>query len=302
MTRKTSRKIAAQPVLTAGTFAQYVSDDTDHKRHEDRTASLAQTFAAEGLDELDTALPSLEDQPEPALELAQEIEDLVEYLIEDPVAEIAETPLANEATFREAMASFDEVAVQGMTTLITATIDARTAFETGKHGDGSNIQKTLRKVRKALMWKDTSRVMLAANIDPAFLNRTLHDGSRYNVYAVDKVADAVKGLADGIVGNAITRACMVSLFQMRKAGLPFTGEIAKACASDKVPVELVIRKHLLRHTVSASTAPTQASSTMQALETLGIVRREGAARNPTFHLTDSPITRRLEEVLFATAA
>ncbi|WP_372708705.1 hypothetical protein, partial [Klebsiella pneumoniae] len=144
------------------------------------------------------------------------------------------------------------------------------------------------------MWKDTSRVMLAAQVDPSFINRTLHDGSCYNVYAIDKVADAVKGLADGVVSNAINRACMVSLFNMRKAGLPFTGEVAKACASDKHPIDLAIRKHLVRHTVSASTAPTQASSTMQALETLGIVKREGSSRNPTFTLTDAPIVQRLE--------
>ncbi|AWV14862.1 hypothetical protein A3862_04550 [Methylobacterium sp. XJLW] len=65
---------------------------------------------------------------------------------------------------------------------------------------------------------------------------------------------------------------------------------------------MAIRKHLLRHTVSASTAPTQASSTMQALETLGIVRREGSARNSTFHLTEAPVTQQLEAVLFAHAA
>jgi hypothetical protein len=295
MARKTSKKIAAQPVLTAGTFAQHVSDYTDHMRHEDRAASLAQTFAAEGLtDELDQALASLEVQPEPALELAQEIEDLIE-----------ETVAANDTedrTFRELMLSHDELAVQGMTAEITASIDARAAFEAEKHGASHNIHKTLAKVRTAMLWKDTSRVMLAANVDPAFINRTLHDGSRYNVYALDKVADAVKGLADEVVSNAINRACMVSLFQMRKAGIPFTGEIAKACASDKIHVDVAIRKHLLRHTVSASTAPTQASSTMQALETLGIVRREGSARNPTFHLTDAPITNRLEEVLFSHAA
>lgn len=299
MARKTSKKIAAKPVLTAGGFGAHISDYTDHMRREDRAASLEQTFAAEtlegpGLEELDTALASLEVQPEPALELAQELEDLIE--------ETLETAPETDRTFRELMLSHDELAVQGMTAEITAAIDARSAFETEKHGSHHNIHKTLAKVRKALMWKDTSRVMLAANVDPAFINRTLHDGSRYNVYAVDKVADAVKGLADGVVSNAINRACMVSLFQMRKAGIPFTGEIAKACASDKVHVDLAIRKHLLRHTVSASTAPTQASSTMQALETLGIVRREGHARNPTFHLTDAPITNRLEEVLFSHAA
>lgn len=266
MARKTAKKIAAQ--LTAGTFAHHVSDYTDHVRHLDRAASLAQTFAAEGLDELDQALASLEVQPEPALELTQEIDTLEAQSGQEQGADLVEELVQDIPSFQALMLCHDELSVQGMTAEITAAIDARSAFETEKHGSGHNIHKTLSKVRKALMWKDTSRVMLAANVDPAFINRTLHDGSRYNVYAVDKVADAVKGLANGVVSNAINRACMVSLFQMRKAGIPFTGDIAKACASDKVHVDVAIRKHLMRHTVSASTAPTQASSTMQALETL----------------------------------
>jgi hypothetical protein len=304
MARKISKKIAAETTLNAGDFGAHVPDYTDHVRREDRAASLAQTFAAEGLQERDAALAALEIQPEDVASLApaKEIDTLERQPGADETEELVAQPIEEIADFRVLMLAHDELAVQSMTAEITAAIDARSAFETEKHGTSHNIHKTLSKVRKALMWKDTSRVMLAANVDPAFINRTLQDGSRYNVYAVDKVADAVTGLADGVVSNAINRACMVSLFQMREAGIPFTGEIAKACASDKVHVDLAIRKHLVRHTVSASTAPTQASSTMQALETLGIVRREGAARNPTFHLTDAPITHRLEEVLFSRAA
>jgi hypothetical protein len=313
MARKTSsKKIAAQSVLTANDYGAHISDYTDHMRREDRAASLTQTFAAETLTDdadLDAALATLEDIRSDEAEAEVLAHEATETVLEDQATESPETleetverEDAAQRSFRELMNAHDEIAVQGMTARITAAIDARSAFETEKHGSHHNIHKTLNKVRKALMWKDTSRVMLAAQVDPSFINRTLHDGSRYNVYAVDKVADAVKGIADGVISNAINRACMVSLFQMRKAGLPFTGEVAKACASDKHHIDLAIRKHLLRHTVSASTAPTQASSTMQALETLGIVKREGSSRNPTFTLTDSPITKRLEEVLFQKAA
>jgi ABC-type microcin C transport system duplicated ATPase subunit YejF len=55
--------------------------------------------------------------------------------------------------------------------------------------------------------------------------------------------------------------------------------------------------HLVRHTVSASTAPTQASSTMQALETLGVVKRSGSGKNPVFEVVDGPLTRKIEELL-----
>jgi hypothetical protein len=60
-----------------------------------------------------------------------------------------------------------------------------------------------------------------------------------------------------------------------------------------------LRSALHRHTVSASTAPTQASSTMQALETLGLVKREGSVRNPTFTLTDHPAVAHLEARMMA---
>lgn len=265
--------------------------------YDERLAQLTETFSAPVEDDLDAALDSLTLDTS-AQRDAESLENETEELAGEPEGETPDAPVS----FREKMLSFSEDQVAGMTQRVSAAIDARAAFETSKHGESHNIHKTLNKVRKQLMWKDTSRVLLAAQVDPSFINRTLHDGSCYNVYAIDKVADAIKGLADGVVGNAINRACMVSLFQMKRAGVPFTGEIAKSCASDKHPVDLAIRKHLLRHTVSASTAPTQASSTMQALETLGIVKREGTTRNPTFTLTASPIVERLEEVLFAKAA
>jgi hypothetical protein len=145
-------------------------------------------------------------------------------------------------------------------------------------------------------------VLLAAGVDPEFINRQIHAGARYNVYALGKFADLVFALTDGPMQNAINRACMRSLFNCRRAGVEFTGELARASASDKVRVSEVLRKHLISHTVSAVTAPTQASSTMQALQTLGIVSTTGSARAPVYHVTDSSIARKAEEVVAKLAA
>ncbi|WP_114217455.1 hypothetical protein [Ochrobactrum sp. 3-3] len=60
-----------------------------------------------------------------------------------------------------------------------------------------------------------------------------------------------------------------------------------------------IAKLLTRHTVSPSTAPTQASSTMQALETVGAVKNVGTERAPVYRLLDTPIAKRLEAVAIA---
>ena len=56
-----------------------------------------------------------------------------------------------------------------------------------------------------------------------------------------QVADLVDGLTTGVLRNAINIAVMRSLFNFRKAGIPFTGEMAKAAASDKIRVGAELR-------------------------------------------------------------
>jgi hypothetical protein len=95
-------------------------------------------------------------------------------------------------------------------------------------------------------------VMAAANVDPAVFNRTLHDGSRYNVYAIDKFADAVRAHTAGIVLNRINRACMLrSLFKFWVAVVAFTGEMAKCAALDKIRVDARVKELLIRHAVAS---------------------------------------------------
>jgi hypothetical protein len=145
-------------------------------------------------------------------------------------------------------------------------------------------------------------VMIAANQDPNFINRVLMDGSCYNVYAIGKYADLVDALAGSGMSNAINIAITRTLFAFDKAGLEFNGEMAKAAASDKIRVSAEVARHMIRHTVSASTAPTQASSTMQALQTLGVVAIDGSRKNPKYKLLDNPVTDRLREVVERMAA
>lgn len=57
-----------------------------------------------------------------------------------------------------------------------------------------------------------------------------------------------------------------------------------------------VRQHVISHIVSTSTAPTQASSTMQALVTLGVCKTNGAGKNPTHAALDAPVARKLEKM------
>lgn len=244
----------------------------------------------------------------PVIEMSPELETLLEQIegeevrVTSATEEVQETPASNEPqgpTFAEIIAAYDEETVLAKAHAIADSITDRAAYERSTNPENANIQRTLAKVQSAFVSKAAARVMLATATSPDFINRSVHEGKRYNVYALGKAADIMKAATDGVLSNAINNACMRSLFAMRGAGLPFTLETAKACASKNYQCDAAVRRHLTRHTVSPSTAPTQASSTMQALVTLGVVKSTGSSKNPTFVLTDNPIVAHLEEVLKA---
>jgi hypothetical protein len=232
-------------------------------------------------------------EDEAALLKAEAIEDAPV----ETVAEIAPS-VQQSGKFEEILASYEDALVTAMAHKIAAEVDARAVFEDEKNPENTSIQRTLKKVRSELVTKRAARVMLATGVEPNFINRVLHDGSRYNVYALGKYADLVRSLVDGHgLNNAINNAVAKSLFRCKNAGIAFTGEVAKAAASDKIRLDATIAKTLVRHTVSSSTAPTQASSTMSALQTLGVVKIEGSSRNPTYRVTENPISNFLEAKL-----
>jgi hypothetical protein len=229
----------------------------------------------------------------PVMDVEAEAVALVEALEEVSAPEAA---LDVTVSFDDMLSQIDAQDRQAAAVALTKAVDERAAFESANGNE--NIQKALNGARKAFSFPSTAAVLLACGVDERFVNRSMHEGKRYNVYAFGKLADAATALAGGAVNNRINYAVMRSLFNARKAGIAFTGEMAKMACSDKIRVtENAIKAILVRHTVSASTAPTQASSTMQALETLGIVKREGSHKNPTFTLTNHPAVAKLEEAL-----
>lgn len=252
-------------------------------------AQLTTLDGVENAEEIDAALAQIEVQEAQAE-------------VHDTPAPAAEPQSSETLEFDRVTSSYTEAEVVAMAHKAVAAIDTRCAFEKDKKGEDANIQRTLKKCRAVMTSKRAARVMLACNVDPEVMNRTVHEGARYNVYAIGKLGDAVFGLSGGVIANAINLAIMRSLFRFRAAGLTFTGEMAKAACSAQIRVaDTALRNALVRHTVAPSTAPTQSSSTMQALETLGIVKREGSSRNPTYTLTETPQVAKLEKVLAAAA-
>lgn len=242
----------------------------------------------------------------------QEVREVAEGLYEAPpateeVLQATNLPAVEEPTKDDAPADFDELIaalskpmVEEKAEQILDAFDDRIANEEFKDPDNLSIVKNLKKYRSKLGLLSSAAVMLACAVDEGFINRSLNAGSAYNVYAIDKVADIVQALNGAPLNNAINNAVMRSMFKFRAAGEVFTGEMAKAAASCNIRgVTPSLNKHLVRYTVSPSTAPTQASSTMSALQTLGIVVNKGSQKLPVYELTDTPATRQLEKVLLA---
>ena len=235
--------------------------------------------------------------------VVEAVEDVVTEL--ESATVIEHQPAEQPQDFADVLAAVSSEDVNAKVEATRKALTERSDFERVKDPDNGKIQKPLDRVWKQITTQRAARLMCAVSFDPETLNRVIHEGARYNVYAMGKLGDAIWGLTNsedgkrGQITNAINLACMRSLFRFRADGTQFTGEMAKAAASDKIRVDAKVRELLVRHTVSASTAPTQASSTMQALESLGIVRRSGSGTNPNFDLTANPIVGALEKALAA---
>jgi len=299
MSKRNKNKPAETPATATEIVDAIVKDVEAHAA--EVLASIdpaAETAVTAGVIDHDTQLSSWKSEDQAA---AEQLEAVVAEL-EEPPADVPATKEDEAPTLAQLIARIDEEAAKLRVVQIADAVDRRSAFEIDKNGDNDNIHRTLKKVRTQLVTLRAAKLFEAIHVPTGFINRSVHEGSQYNVYAMGKLADIVFGVTDGVVANAINVACMKSLFAFNKAGVPFTMETAKAAASKNYArtLDASVRKHLISHTVAPGTAPTQASSTMQALVTLGVVTTNGSGKNPTYFLqTEAPITKKLEMMLAA---
>jgi hypothetical protein len=220
--------------------------------------------------------------------VAQMAAELEAPVTEEPVAPVTVVSLP------EALQNVTEDAKAQMLTRIGTEFDLRAAHELATNPANGNIQDTLKKQAKKMALPGIAAMILATNVDPGVINRSISEGKRFNVYAIDKLNDLLHGLNSGHFKNEINQAVMRSMFKFRKAGVAFTGTAALAAASDKVIVDNALKGLLVRHTVAAATAPTQSSSTMSALIAIGAVVNKGSAKYPIYELTNAPVVKELE--------
>lgn len=278
---------------------------------ENTSMDMAQFFdaAANAVVEMGAEAAELEAKEKAEAEAAAELAALEAATIEPDAGQATdEEPAGQEEVELEAVehvpgdlktlkTNFTAEEKQAKKDEIVTEFTERKDFEKAQPGLSSKMIPNLEAEEKKMATIGAAGIFLAMDIDPSFINREVSTGSKFNVYALQKVNDLIVALDGGFMQNAINRAIVQSLFNFRDAGIPFTGQAALCAVSDKIKADRAIAKHLVRHTVSANTASTQKSSTMTALKTLGIVTNSGPRGQEVWTLTDTPATRRLEEVV-----
>lgn len=217
--------------------------------------------------------------------------------------EATETDLApaaqNQASFMDLVSEVTDEQRETFKARLNEGLDTRVAFERAKSSFNENIQRTIKNARNQLTTPGIVAALLSCSVSPDFMNRELRAGDRFNVYAMPKMHDLAMVLRHGgAFTNKINNAVVTSFVRCWKAGVTFTNDTARWAASDKYrDVKPEVLPYLVRHTVSTSTAPTQVSSTFNALETMGLVKNTGTAKNPIWALADTPQAQRLLEVV-----
>lgn len=242
---------------------------------------------------------------------AEVVEDIADIVRDIEIAEsLAQAePVVQEPPVLDVSLSLDDLltgvpqeTVDRVRTATHQCLSDREAFEEKKKADNLSIQRTLKKVRSHLVRDPAARLLAAVDVDPGFINRGLRSDSCYNVYAIGKLADIVGWVNAGGASslNAINAAILKSLVNFDRAGLPFTTDAAKAACSRNYPYHGDGVSRLVRHTVAPNTTKTQSSSTMQALETLGVVRViSGNRTNKVYAMTGTPLAGKIRELLAA---
>ena len=194
--------------------------------------------------------------------------------------------------------------VISITRALNAELVERYEYEMRKNADNDKIQKTLLSVNNALVKSSSARLHAVANIDARYINRAERVNAKYNVYALQKIADIINVVMHDKKMNAINYHALRSLFNFERKSKLFTHADAIASASNKITVQDASKRQLLsRHTVSASTANTQASSTMNALVTLNVVRETTNENNEKhYELTHSALCEALREIVMQRSA
>lgn len=217
-----------------------------------------------------------------------------------PATPATKAPQASKKNFANQLKNLTDEDVAKAKATVAEAFSNRLTYEATKSAPSSKIT-SIEESAKRLTQDHAVKTLIVTGTDLNFANASAREGSRYNIYAIrDKIVDLCDALGKdkGILENKVNLAVMRSMFAYRNAGVSFTGNSSILATSDKIRVtEKTLNQILVRHTVSQATAGTQASSTMSALQTMGIVKNVGTSKAAVYEFTNAAAVKHLETML-----
>lgn len=201
-----------------------------------------------------------------------------------------------QQSWTDAIAAITEAQITDARETVVANLADRARYEFEENPENDSIQQTLTGLHRKFQTDGVLRSAIVAGLDLDVFNKQEVKAKKRNVYALQKLRDLLYAATTGHFDNAVNIATLKSLKALDGQYL-FTGLVARACASDKVAVDKQVGALLSRHTMSEASASTQSSSTMTALEDLGVVKNVGSRQHPVYALTWTPMCERLMAIV-----
>lgn len=188
-------------------------------------------------------------------------------------------------------------AINEYRTALDAAFDSRETFEREAQDDSANIFKTLKALRTDYKSDIVVNVMRLANVDASFINRHERRNKRFNVYSAEKVFNTARASVKAEALNAYSRVILLTAFNLTRAEMTMTHQDAQVSLCDKLKCDAAKSAHIVRYarTIATSTADTQSSSSINALQMFDVLREtRDDANNVAYTLNlESDVTKAL---------
>lgn len=177
--------------------------------------------------------------------------------------------------------------VSNYATALASAIEKRKALELSKNASNESIQKALKSLASDCAHADVARLMLSAHADADFINSFERVNNAFNVKSAKKVFNVARYLLKVASLDHYTKAILLSMKRFNSASVLFTQKDAQAAlkkSAENANAALLVRYN--RIDVDASTASTQASSSLNALQVLNMIVEKRVDATSVFELNE----------------
>ncbi|AMB48297.1 hypothetical protein [Methylobacterium sp. AMS5] len=155
---------------------------------------------------------------------------------------------------------------------LTSAFDAREAYERENNAN-ENIFKTFKSLRADFASDVVCEVMHTANVAADFINRQERRNKRFNVYSAEKVFNVARAAVKAEALNVYSKHVFLTALNLTKADKSMTHADAQASLCDALKCDATKEQLISRYarSIAASTADTQSSSSINALQMFDVL-------------------------------